>query len=86
MNPSPAQNSSLVSDLMAGSITGMALIPDALASVILAGANLIDGLCAIMVGTLVGALLNSSQFIAICTTSATPITAGITLAGFDPES
>ncbi len=86
MNPNPSQNRSLTSDLVAGSITGIANIPDAMASAILAGANPIYGLYAVMIGTPIGALLSSSQFMAICTTSAMAITAGTALGSFDAET
>jgi SulP family sulfate permease len=85
-SPNPLRSKNLVSDLVAGSITGVANIPDAMASAILAGANPIYGLYAVMVGTPVGALLSSSQYITIATTSAMAITAGTALAGIEAGS
>jgi SulP family sulfate permease len=78
-----SKTGSIVTDLVAGLITGVANVPDALASAILAGTNPVFGLYAIMIGTPVGALLSSSVFITICTTSALSITTGTALAGFD---
>lgn len=50
--------------------TGISDIPDAMASAVLAGANPVSGLYAIMVGTLIGALFSSSAFMTIAATSA----------------
>jgi SulP family sulfate permease len=75
------ERKNIVSDMIAGLTTGIANIPDAMASAILAGANPVFGLYALMVGTPVGALLTSSHFMLICTTSAMALTAGSALAG-----
>lgn len=72
----------LVPDFIAGLTTGVASIPDAMASGILAGVNPVQGLYAIMIGTPLGALLSSSAFMNIATTSALSITAGSALAGY----
>jgi SulP family sulfate permease len=74
-----AEKRSLIPDLVAGLTTGIANIPDAMASAILAGVNPVFGLYALMVGTPVGALLTSSNFMLICTTSAMALTAGSAL-------
>ena len=50
--------------------TGVANIPDAMASAVLAGANPVRGLYAIMIGTPLGALVGSSAFMNVATTSA----------------
>ena len=71
----------LVPDLIAGLTTGVANIPDAMASAVLAGANPVQGLYAIMIGTPLGALFGSSAFMNVATTSALAITAGSALAG-----
>jgi SulP family sulfate permease len=70
---------SLVSDLTAGMTTGVANIPDAMASAILAGANPVQGLYALMIGTPLGALFGSSAFMNVSATSALAITAGMAL-------
>jgi SulP family sulfate permease len=67
-------------DLIAGLTTGVANIPDAMASAVLAGANPVQGLYAIMVGTPLGALFGSSAFMNVAATSALAITAGSALA------
>ena len=73
---------SMVADLIAGLTTGVANIPDAMASGVLAGVNPVQGLYAIMVGTPLGAIFGSSAFMNIATTSAMAITAGSALAGY----
>ena len=45
-------------DLIAGVTTGVANIPDAMATAILAGANPVQGLYAIMIGTPLGAIFD----------------------------
>ncbi len=86
MSASPASRSgNLVSDLVAGLTTGVANIPDAMASSILAGANPVQGLYAIMIGTPLGALFGSSAFMNIATTSALSITTGMALAAYSGE-
>jgi SulP family sulfate permease len=72
----------LVPDLVAGLTTGIADIPDAMASAVLAGANPVYGLYAIMVGKPIGGLLTSSQFMTLAATSAMALTAGSALAGY----
>ena len=61
---------SLGKDLTAGLITGVAAIPDAMASALLAGINPLTGLYTMMVATPVGALFTSSQMMHISTTGA----------------
>ena len=67
---------SMVPDLIAGLTTGVANIPDAMASGVLAGVNPVQGLYAIMVGMPLGAIFGSSAYMNIATTSAMAITAG----------
>jgi sulfate permease, SulP family len=86
MKANPSKKSNLAADVVAGIVGGVANIPDALASAILAGANPAYGLYAVMIGTPVGALLSSSVFMTITNTSALSITAGTALAGFDAAS
>lgn len=76
----------LVSDLIAGLTTGVANIPDAMASSVLAGANPVQGLYAIMVGTPLGALFGSSAFMNVAATSALSITAGSALASYSGDA
>jgi SulP family sulfate permease len=57
-------------DAIAGMTTGVANIPDAMASAILAGANPVQGLYAIMLGTPLAALFGSSAFMNVSATSA----------------
>ena len=68
-------------DIIAGLTTGIADIPDAMASAILAGTNPVYGLYALMVGTPVGGLLTSSQFMTVATTSAMALIVGSALSG-----
>ena len=75
----------IVSDFTAGLTTGVADIPDAMASAILAGGNPVQGLYAIMIGTPLGAIFGSSAFMTVATTSAVAITAGSALASFSDE-
>ena len=51
IDPPARSRQNLVSDFTAGLTTGVADIPDAMASAILAGANPVQGLYAIMIGT-----------------------------------
>jgi SulP family sulfate permease len=72
----------LVPDFVAGLTTGIADIPDAMASAVLAGANPVYGLYAIMVGKPIGGLLTSSHFMTLAATSAMALTAGSALSGY----
>ena len=72
-------------DLVAGLTAGIANIPDAMASAVLAGTNPVYGLYGLMTGTPVGALLTSSQFLAVAVTSAMALIVGSTLADFSGE-
>ncbi len=76
----------LVSDLIAGMTTGVANIPDAMASAILAGANPVQGLYAIMIGTPLGAIFGSSAFMNVAATSALAITAGMALESYSGDA
>ncbi len=81
MNASPTKSrGNLVADMIAGLTTGVANIPDAMASAVLAGANPVQGLYAIMIGTPLGAIFGSSAFMNVASTSALAITAGSALA------
>ena len=76
----------LVGDVIAGLTTGVANIPDAMASAILAGANPVQGLYAIMIGTPLGAIFGSSAFMNVAATSALAITAGMALSGYSGDA
>ncbi|MBE2233756.1 MAG: SulP family inorganic anion transporter [Anaerolinea sp.] len=85
--PTPSKpRSNLVPDLIAGLTTGVANIPDAMASAILAGINPLQGLYAIMIGTPLGALFGSSAFMNVAATSALAITAGAAIAGYSEDA
>jgi len=84
-NPTNARGN-LVADLIAGLTTGVANIPDALASAVLAGANPVQGLYSLMVGTPLGALFGSSAFMNVSATSALAITAGMALSGYTGDA
>ncbi len=75
-----------VPDLIAGLTTGIANIPDAMASGVLAGANPVQGLYAIMIGTPLGAIFGSSAFMNVSATSALAITAGSALVGYTGDA
>ncbi len=81
----PKRSSNLAGDLVAGLTTGVANIPDAMASGVLAGANPVQGLYAIMIGTPLAALCGSSAFMNVSATSALAITAGSALAAYSGE-
>src|SRR5512137_1964900 len=86
MTATPAKpRGNLVPDFIAGLTTGVANIPDAMASSILAGVSPVQGLYAIMVGTPLGALFSSSAFMNVAATSALSITAGSALAAYPVE-
>jgi MFS superfamily sulfate permease-like transporter len=67
-------------DLTAGLTTGIANIPDAMASAILAGTNPVYGLYGLMSGTPVGALITSSHLMSVSVTSAMALIVGSALA------
>jgi MFS superfamily sulfate permease-like transporter len=72
----------VVADMIAGLTTGVANIPDAMASAILAGANPVQGLYAIMVGTPLGSIFGSSAFMNVSATSALIILSSVGGAGW----
>ena len=89
MNTNPARSASRgnwVPDLIAGLTTGVANIPDAMASAILAGINPLQGLYAVMIGTPLGAFFGSSAFMNVAATSALAITAGSAVAGYSEDA
>lgn len=85
MTQETTQHKDLIPNLVAGLTTAIADIPDAMASAVLAGANPVYGLYAIMVGKPIGGLLTSSHFMTLAVTSAMALTAGSALIGFSGE-
>lgn len=80
MNSKATSSNHWAADFIAGLTAGIANIPDAMASAILAGTNPVYGLYALMTGTPVGAFLTSSHFLSIAVTSAMALIVGSTLA------
>jgi len=72
----------LVPDAIAGFTTAVVNIPDSIAAAILAGVNPIYAFYAVMVGTPVGALFTSSEFMSLGPTSAMMLIVGTILLGF----
>jgi SulP family sulfate permease len=66
----PIKRATLRRDAVAGLVLGVQSVPDGLATGLLAGVNPLAGLYAYMVGTITGALVTSSSFMAIQGTGA----------------
>jgi SulP family sulfate permease len=75
----------LGADFTAGLITGVASIPDSMASALLAGINPLTGLYTMIVATPIGALFTSSQMMHISTTGALSLAVGSSLYGVPPD-
>ena len=86
MIPQATESSHWAADLTAGLTSGIANIPDAMASAILAGTNPVYGLYGLMTGTPVGALLTSSHFLSVSVTSAMALIVGSTLTDISSEN
>jgi SulP family sulfate permease len=71
----------LGADFTSGLITGIASIPDSMASALLAGISPLTGLYAMIVATPVGALFTSSQMMHVSTTSALSLAVADSLIG-----
>jgi len=71
----------LGADFLSGLITGIASIPDSMASALLAGISPLTGLYAMIVATPVGALFTSSQMMHVSTTSALSLAVADSLTG-----
>lgn len=67
---SPIRRASLREDAVAGLVLGVQSVPDGLATGLLAGVNPLAGLNAYLVGTITGACLTSSSFMAVQGTGA----------------
>lgn len=63
-------------DVLSGSITAIANIPDAMANAALVGVSPLNGLYALLLGAPVASLTTSSQYLAVTTTGATALAAG----------
>ncbi|MCP4360621.1 MAG: SulP family inorganic anion transporter [Chloroflexi bacterium] len=76
----------LSADLGASITMALVAVPDAIASAILAGVNPTYGFNALIVGTPIGSLFTSSQFMNIGSTAAMMLAVGGALAGFSEEN
>ena len=74
-----------VRDLLAGSITAVTNIPDAMANAALAGVSPINGLYALLAGSPAAALTTSSTYLTVVTTAAMALAVGDALAPFGAE-
>ena len=75
----------LRADFTAGLTTGIASIPDSMASALLAGINPLTGLFTMIVATPVGALFTSSAMMHISTTGALSLAVGSSLIGMPAD-
>jgi len=75
----------LGADFTAGLTTGIASIPDSMASALLAGINPLTGLYTMMVATPVGALITSSAMMHISTAGALSLAVGSSLIGMPAD-
>lgn len=78
------QRKNLAPDFLAALTTGIASIPDSMASALLAGINPLTGLYTMIVATPIGALFTSSEAMHISTTSALSLAVASSLAGISP--
>jgi SulP family sulfate permease len=76
----------LLPDFIAAFTTGIASIPDSMASALLAGINPLTGLYTMIVATPIGALFSSSHMMHISTTSALSLGVASSLGGIPPAS
>ena len=80
------RSKNLAPDAIAGFTNAVVNIPDAIAAAILAGVNPTYAFNAVMVGTPVGALFTSSEFMSLGPTSATMIIVGSALVGYSADT
>jgi len=80
------QSKNLVPDAIAGFTNAVVNIPDSIAAAVLAGVNPTYAFNAIIVGTPVGALFTSSEFMSLGPTSAMMITVGTALAAYSGDT
>lgn len=76
----------ILPDFIAAFTTGIASIPDSMASALLAGINPLTGLYTMIVATPIGALFSSSHMMHISTTSALSLGVASSLVGMPPAS
>jgi SulP family sulfate permease len=76
----------ILADFIAAFTTGIASIPDSMASALLAGINPLTGLFTMIVATPIGALFTSSEMMHISTTSALSLAVASSLGGFSPDA
>jgi SulP family sulfate permease len=81
----PVDRETLGADFTAGLITGVASIPDSMASALLAGISPLTGLYTMIVATPIGALFTSSQMMHISTTGALSLAVGSALYGLPAD-
>jgi SulP family sulfate permease len=80
------KSKNLVPDAIAGFTNAVVNIPDSIAAAVLAGVNPTYAFNAIMVGTPVGALFTSSEFMSLGPTSAMMLTVGTALAAYSADT
>lgn len=76
----------ILPDFVAAITTGVASIPDSMASALLAGINPLTGLYTMIVATPIGALFTSSEMMHISTTSALSLAVASSLGGMSPAA
>ncbi len=80
------ETKNLPADIGASITMALVAVPDAIASAILAGVNPTFGFNALIVGTPIGSLFTSSQFMNIGSTAAMMLAVGGVLSGFSAEN
>ncbi len=76
----------ILADFIAAFTTGVASIPDSMASALLAGVNPLTGLYTMIIATPIGALFTSSEMMHISTTSALSLAVASSLGGMPPAA
>jgi sulfate permease, SulP family len=74
----------ILADFISAFTTGVASIPDSMASALLAGINPLTGLYTMIVATPIGALFTSSEMMHVSTTSALSLAVASSLVGLPP--
>jgi SulP family sulfate permease len=78
------ERKNILADFIAAFTTGVASIPDSMASALLAGINPLTGLYTMIIATPIGALFTSSEMMHISTTSALSLAVASSLGGMPP--
>jgi sulfate permease, SulP family len=76
----------ILADFIAAFTTGIASIPDSMASALLAGISPLTGLYTMIIATPIGALFTSSEMMHISTTSALSLAVASSLVGIAPDT